>query len=356
MYAYNQVTAPLATAPQKEYGYRGGKLLIVWDGTQAGDDQLKWLVTDHLSSTRMLVNRSGGLCGAIERLDYLTFGEELASPIGHRNANCSGYVGGNNPRHKFGAKERDTETGLDYFGARYFASAQGRFTSPDEPLIDQYRAHPQSWNLYAYVLSNPLRYIDPTGQWHTDAEGNVIGDYNGECIENGACWNEERQLWELPAEPLASFAEQIIEFRDPFLEKVFINELVKEVSRDIKPGIIDVIPVVGGIKKLENAAKIVGRFGVVGGSRYRKAIKTLQRAGTHKELNGIVPTREEAEKMIIEAGGKIKRIERAHKSGKGHDFDHINYEAASGEKATVRVESVSRQYYAPGEGEFKDKH
>ncbi|MGE0104579.1 MAG: hypothetical protein AB7H86_13015 [Blastocatellales bacterium] len=63
------MTAPLATAPQKEYGYRGGKLLIVWDGTQAGDDQLKWLVTDHLGSTRMLVNRSGGLCGgANERL------------------------------------------------------------------------------------------------------------------------------------------------------------------------------------------------------------------------------------------------------------------------------------------------
>jgi len=40
-YAWNQVAAP-----QKEYGYRVGKLLIVWDGTQAGDDQLKWLVTD----------------------------------------------------------------------------------------------------------------------------------------------------------------------------------------------------------------------------------------------------------------------------------------------------------------------
>jgi len=79
-YAYNQVTAPLATAPQKEYGYRGGKLLVVWDGTQAGDDQLKWLVTDHLGSTRMEANRSGSLTG-IRRHDYLPFGEELVASV-----------------------------------------------------------------------------------------------------------------------------------------------------------------------------------------------------------------------------------------------------------------------------------
>jgi hypothetical protein len=40
---------------------------------------------------------------------------------------------------------------LDYFGARYFASAQGRFTSPDEIFADQSEGDPQSWNLYAYV-------------------------------------------------------------------------------------------------------------------------------------------------------------------------------------------------------------
>ena len=57
-----------------EYGYRGGQMLVVYDAGQSGDNRLKWVVTDHLGSTRMLVNRSGGLCGAIERLDYLPFG------------------------------------------------------------------------------------------------------------------------------------------------------------------------------------------------------------------------------------------------------------------------------------------
>jgi RHS repeat-associated protein len=55
-------------------------------------------------------------------------------------------------------------TGLDYFGARYFSGAQGRFTSPDAPFADQNPADPQSWNLYAYGRNNPLRYTDPTGR------------------------------------------------------------------------------------------------------------------------------------------------------------------------------------------------
>jgi RHS repeat-associated protein len=55
------------------------------------------------------------------------------------------------------AKERDVETGLDNFGARFYSSTQGRFTSPDQPFMDQEEGDPQSWNLYSYVRNNPLR-------------------------------------------------------------------------------------------------------------------------------------------------------------------------------------------------------
>ncbi len=65
--------------------------------------------------------------------------------------------------HKFTGKERDSESGLDDFGARYFGSTMGRFMSPDPPLLDQHIADPQSWNLYSYARNNPLSYIDPTG-------------------------------------------------------------------------------------------------------------------------------------------------------------------------------------------------
>ena len=60
-------------------------------------------------------------------------------------------------------RDRHAETGLDYFGARYYGSAQGRFTSPDAPFADQHPEDPQSWNLYTYGRNNPLRYFDPTG-------------------------------------------------------------------------------------------------------------------------------------------------------------------------------------------------
>jgi RHS repeat-associated protein len=63
---------------------------------------------------------------------------------------------------EFTGKERDQETGLDYFGARYLSAAQGRFmTSDPGPFII---ADPQSWNRYSYVQNNPLKFTDPTGR------------------------------------------------------------------------------------------------------------------------------------------------------------------------------------------------
>ena len=74
-------------------------------------------------------------------------------------------------RSRSTGKERDDETGLDYFGARYMSSAQGRFTSPDKPFADQHPEDPQSWNLYGYVRNNPLAHIDSDGQACTALNG-----------------------------------------------------------------------------------------------------------------------------------------------------------------------------------------
>jgi RHS repeat-associated protein len=67
---------------------------------------------------------------------------------------------------EFTSKERDAETGLDYFGARYFSSAQGRFTSPDSINVTNDRLlNPSSTlNKYAYGGNNPLKYTDPDGK------------------------------------------------------------------------------------------------------------------------------------------------------------------------------------------------
>ena len=64
----------------------------------------------------------------------------------------------------FTGKERDSESGLDNFGARYDSSSLGRFMSPDAFYKDSHVGDPQSWNEYAYARNNPLRYVDPTGE------------------------------------------------------------------------------------------------------------------------------------------------------------------------------------------------
>ncbi len=66
--------------------------------------------------------------------------------------------------YKFTGKERDAESGLDNFGARYDASSMGRFMSADPVFISADRlTDPQSLNLYAYVRNDPLSLVDPTG-------------------------------------------------------------------------------------------------------------------------------------------------------------------------------------------------
>ena len=70
----------------------------------------------------------------------------------------------------FTGKERDSESGNDYFGARYYGSNMGRFMSPDwsakiEPVPYSKLENPQTLNLYAYVGNNPLSRTDPTGHY-----------------------------------------------------------------------------------------------------------------------------------------------------------------------------------------------
>jgi RHS repeat-associated protein len=178
---YTANAAP--STPTKEYGYRGGQLLVTTDG-----GRVKWLVGDHLGTPRMVVDQSGDLTGAnqVIRHDYLPFGEEILAGTGIR-ATSNGYAG-DGIRQKFTGKDRDAETGLDYFEARYYAGKQGRFTSPDEfsggpddlfdfadvasenPTLYGDLTEPQSLNKYVYCYNNPLSFIDidghkTWGQW-----------------------------------------------------------------------------------------------------------------------------------------------------------------------------------------------
>jgi RHS repeat-associated protein len=76
----------------------------------------------------------------------------------------------------FTGKERDTETGMDYFGARYYRADNGRFTTVDPVMTSAHLTDPQTFNRYAYARNNPLRYVDLDGR-----------DVSKACIADQKC-------------------------------------------------------------------------------------------------------------------------------------------------------------------------
>jgi RHS repeat-associated protein len=156
-------------------------------GGPAGSPGTQFVTTDHLGSTRLVTDSLGA---AVKCYDYLPFGEEIGNGTAGRTASCFGSgsypVTGGATNVEFTSKERDAETGLDYFLARYYSGAQGRFTSPDKPFADQTPSDPQSWNLYSYTRNNPLRYVDPSGRCSVRTEGGAATDDPGEpCVSKG---------------------------------------------------------------------------------------------------------------------------------------------------------------------------
>jgi RHS repeat-associated protein len=123
-------------------------LLFTPASARAQTEEVVYYHTDAIGSVRATTDATGAV---IERYDFLPFGEALPSTVPEAR--------------QFAGKERDTETGLDYFGARYHLSTTGRFTTVD-PLMDVDAAlvDPQRWNRYAYSLSKPFRYVDPDGK------------------------------------------------------------------------------------------------------------------------------------------------------------------------------------------------
>ena len=153
---------------KKEYIYGATGLIATIEPSPG----TRYITSDHLGSPRVVTNSSAGV---VSRHDYMPFGDELGSGVGGRTTGMGFVVTGDGLRQKFTGKERDSENGLDYFGARYYASAQGRFTSSDPLLSSGKPHHPQSWNRYAYCLNKPLTLIDPEGLiWGSYVKGDTI--------------------------------------------------------------------------------------------------------------------------------------------------------------------------------------
>lgn len=159
----------------------GGYNLLADTETVATDPATasSFFFADHLGTTQMEFTNGGW---PISQSQMKPYGNEI-----NPQATADHY--------RFTGKERDPESGLDYFGARYYGSNMGRFMSPDwseEPEAIPYASlsNPQSMNLYSYVKNNPLRQADPDGHCCVEEEeatetGAEIGAEIGTFIEPG---------------------------------------------------------------------------------------------------------------------------------------------------------------------------
>jgi RHS repeat-associated protein len=139
----------------KEYVFFGGKRVARRD---ASNSSVHYFFSDHLGSTSVTTNSPGATLE--EDIDYYPYG---------------GIVSGSSSDHYlFTGKERDSESGLDNFGARYNASSMGRFMSPDPSNVSVDFWMPQTWNRYSYALNNPLKIVDRNGLWPTDIHNEII--------------------------------------------------------------------------------------------------------------------------------------------------------------------------------------
>ena len=151
-----------------------GRLIAEYTSVNATGSGTSYITADTLGSPRVITAQDKSVKA---RHDYLPFGEEIPAGFGSRTAQ-QGYVV-DTLRQKFTGKERDVESGLDYFGVRYFSSPLGRFNSADSMFGST--ADPQSLNLYSYGLNNPLKYVDPTGHYSQAVDGfDYYGDREAE--------------------------------------------------------------------------------------------------------------------------------------------------------------------------------
>ncbi|HTV55435.1 MAG TPA: RHS repeat-associated core domain-containing protein [Terriglobia bacterium] len=132
--------------------FANGKLLVTYLGSNSN---WYYSLNDWLGTKRVEANADGSIAASFLSLP---FGDGLTLQ----------GTGPDATENHFTGKVRDTESGNDYFGARYYASSMGRWLSPDwsakvEPIPYAKLDDPQSLNLYAYVQNNPLTASDADG-------------------------------------------------------------------------------------------------------------------------------------------------------------------------------------------------
>lgn len=150
--------------------YAGSELVATIESDN-NTETLYYPHSDHLGGSSVITDSAGAM---VQLLDYYPFGETRI------DRNFAGSTV--DESHKFTGQELDEDSGLYYYGARYYSPTIGRFLSQDPASGDL--ANPQTLNKYSYVLNNPLRYTDPTGMWPTIDDASKFFESATEVLNN----------------------------------------------------------------------------------------------------------------------------------------------------------------------------
>jgi RHS repeat-associated protein len=283
------VTAPL-TPGTYTFQWRMVQDYVEWFGdtstnvsvivTTQSPPQVHWLVTDQLGTPRMVFDQTGAL-NNVKRHDYLPFGEELFAGIDGRSA-VQGYSVGDGVRQQFTGKERDIETGLDYFLARYYSSSQGRFVSIDPLMASGRGTHPQTWNRYSYVLNNPLRLTDSTGM--------VVDTMGEDELEKKKAEEAQQQQQTKPPQQPAQTPKTLDLRQDPNI--VSVVDEIKQNAAPLKPGerpVLTSVVVVEGQTSNVQDTKLIDAYGNVSPAPFTGVVKPVAYIPLDQGCNIIQP-------------------------------------------------------------------
>jgi RHS repeat-associated protein len=244
-----------------EYVYFGGKRIA---HRVISGNSIYYYAEDFLGSSRVITTATGTVC---YEADFYPYG-------GERNItnNCP-------QNYKFEGKERDAETNNDDFGARYYSSQFGRWTSPDwsaipEPVPYANLINPQTLNLYAMVHDNPETFADLDGHIDLTIFTTGVGQWNqlfapvppglsdavASCLANKDLCDQGPAAQQAGQQNQnAGAAPSTVTALDKTMEEIdaVVKPLIESASKEVAPIIEEAAPIIGGIAKVAGVAAAV---------------------------------------------------------------------------------------------------
>jgi RHS repeat-associated protein len=269
---------------------------------------VEYYFSDHLNSTDIVTNATGGI---VRESDYVPYGGEVV------------ISGTDSNRYKFIGKERDPESGLDDFDARFYSSPFGRFMTPDweaKPTDVPYAnfGNPQSLNLYSYVQNNPTTVGDPDG--HADPCGcDVLSPHQAYVIDQTA------RFW-------ASVTQQVLQ------------QDAKAISNAFQKG-ADAIQQSGfGKGAMAGTDPIPGLRDVFLSQDSKESDSTRRQAQNDVKRDANVPTSQQPEKQenvpVTDQNGK----QVVDENGKPQTSREYTHTTGSGDKVVIQDHSQGHTY------------